>query len=262
MDIWESVISGLDFWEILIIGIAGFCSGVIKTGVGIGSGVFLLPTLALAFPAQIALGMGAPMMLASDVLGMKYYWKQWADTGTLKRLFGSALPGVLAGVILLPIIPGNIFRICIGIFGMVYALSLLWPAFPVAQFLKRCTKTLNENHAEKRIYIYGFGGGIATVLAHAGGLVWSLFLHSAIKDKRIFVGTIVIMFFVTNTIKTAAYMYVDFLSLTTLLNVIPAIPLIFLGSYTGNKLNLYMSGNTFRNVVLIFIFIVSLKMCI
>ena len=65
------------FSNIVIISIAGFFSGVIKTGVGVGSGIFLLPTLSLAFPAKIALGLGAPMLLASDIIGLRYYWKQW-----------------------------------------------------------------------------------------------------------------------------------------------------------------------------------------
>ena len=61
----------------LFLAAAGFLSGLIKTGVGVGSGLVLLPTLALVFPAKVALGLGAPMLLASDIIGLHYYWKQW-----------------------------------------------------------------------------------------------------------------------------------------------------------------------------------------
>lgn len=257
-----SVRCGLTIWEICIVALAGFCSGVIKTGVGIGSGVFLLPTLSLAFPAKLALGLGAPMMLASDILGLRYYWKQWASTGTIVRLLGAAIPGLIAGTLLLPVIPAKAFRIGIGIFGMFYAVSMLWPSFPPALFLKKIFGALNERHAGKRVYIYGASGGIATVLAHAGGLVWSLYLLTELKDKRIFVGTIVLMFFLTNTYKTFAYLYVGTLNIESLISILPSIPLILAGSYVGNFLNIKMNSSLFRNIVLCFIFIVSFNMCL
>ena len=116
--------------DIVIIALAGFFSGIIKTGVGVGSGIFLLPTLALGFPAKLALGLGAPLLLASDAIGLRYYWKQWLPRTELARLFLAALPGLILGAVLLPLIPGGIFRIGVGVFGVFYALSLLWPNFP------------------------------------------------------------------------------------------------------------------------------------
>lgn len=57
-----------------------------------------------------------------------------------------------------------------------------------------------------------FSGGFSTVLAHAGGLVWSMYLLTAARDRRIFVGTTVILFFVTNIYKTVSYIYIDIIS--------------------------------------------------
>ena len=85
---------------------AGFLSGLIKTGVGVGSGLVLLPTLALVFPAKVALGLGAPMLLASDIIGLHYYWKQWLPRRELTRLFLAVIPGLFIGIVLLPMIPG------------------------------------------------------------------------------------------------------------------------------------------------------------
>lgn len=252
----------MSLWEVCIVIIAGFCSGIIKTGVGIGAGVFLLPTLALAFPAKVALGLGAPMMLASDLLGLRYYWKQWATKEVLVRLLVAAIPGLIIGTALLPVIPTNAFRIGVGIFGMFYAVSMLWPSFPPALLLKRAATALNEHHEDKRAYIFGTSGGIATVLAHAGGLVWSLYLLTEVNDKRTFVGTIVIMFLLTNTYKVFAYLFVGTLNINSLISILPAIPFIFLGSYIGNILNIKMNKYIFRKIVLSFIFIVSLNMCL
>lgn len=251
----------------LFLAAAGFLSGFIKTGVGVGSGLMLLPTLALVFPAKVALGLGAPMMLASDVLGLHYYWKQWLPRRELTRLFLAIIPGLLLGIVLLPMIPGKAFRFGVGIFGALYALGMLWPQFPVAVLLKKCVGKFNarcgnseaQNH--KGAYLYGFLGGLSTVLAHAGGLVWSLYLLTAARDRRIFVGTTVILFFITNIYKTVSYVWIDIISLDALAQVIPAIPMIFLGSYLGNIANKRCNQLLFRKIVLCFIFFISLTLC-
>jgi uncharacterized membrane protein YfcA len=248
--------------EICIIAIAGFCSGVIKTGVGIGSGIFLLPTLTLAFPAKIALGLGAPIMLASDVIGLCYYWRRWAPKEILAPLFIAAVAGLLTGTVLLPVIPANSFRAGVGIFGMLYAVSMLWPAFPVVSVCKKVSSVLNERHVYNRVYIYGAVGGLVTVLAHAGGLVWSLYLLTELKDKRIFVGTTILLFFFTNIYKTVAYIYLEILSVKAVISMLPVIPAIFIGNYIGNRANLKLNNVLFKKIVLIIIFIVSFKMCL
>ncbi len=252
----------MEFMDFVIISLAGFCSALIKTGVGVGAGIFLLPTLAMAYPAKIALGIGAPIMLVSDIIGLRMYWKQWVEKETLKKLLGSAIPGMIVGTILLPVISDTLFKIFIGVFGMIYAFNMLFPEFALAKFFKKGADVFNKNFEGKQVYIFGFGGGFATVLAHAGGLVWSLFMHTAIQDKRIFVGTIVLMFFLTNIYKTVAYIYIDILAVESLFAVLVATPGIFIGSVAGNMLNKKMNVNLFRKLVLILIFAVSFKLAV
>lgn len=64
-------------FEILIVAIAVFGSAVIKNGVGVGAGILLLPFLALALTAKLALDSGAPAMIVSDFVGIKDYWGEW-----------------------------------------------------------------------------------------------------------------------------------------------------------------------------------------
>ena len=252
----------------LFLAAAGFLSGLIKTGVGVGSGLVLLPTLALIFPAKVALGLGAPMLLASDIIGLHYYWKQWLPRRELARLFLAIIPGLFTGIVLLPMIPGKAFRIGVGIFGALYALGMLWPQFPVTALLKKGVGKLNahcgdsEEQNRKGAYFYGFLGGLSTVLAHAGGLVWSLYLLTAARDRRVFVGTTVILFFITNIYKTISYVWIDIISLSALAQVIPAIPMIFIGSYLGNIVNKRCNHLLFRKIVLCFIFFVSITLCV
>jgi len=262
--------------DTLIVMLAGFLSAIIKTGVGVGSGIFLLPVLSTVFPAKIALGLGAPIMLTSDLAGLPFYWRQWLPARELLRLLLAAVPGLVLGILLLPLIPNGVFRVCVGLFGMLYSLSLLWPGFPVAVLLKRIMAGLDarfgmSSYASEATspapntfgaWFYGCLGGFSTVLAHAGGLVWSLYLVTAARDRRIFVGTMVLMFSLTNIYKTVAYVWSDIINLETMLTALPAIPAIIAGSLIGNWLNRRCDTARFKKIVLCMIFAVSLSLCI
>ncbi|MEG2172451.1 MAG: sulfite exporter TauE/SafE family protein [Desulfovibrionaceae bacterium] len=252
----------MNTFEIITLVLAGFLSGVIKNGVGIGSGIFLLPTLSVAFPAKVALGLGAPLMLASDIFGLFYYWKEWASVREIRRILLSAIPGLLLGTVMLSVIPARLFALGVGLFGMTYALCMLWPLFPPLAWLKKIPAYFKKHQSDKEIYFYGALGGFASVIAHAGGLVWSLYFLSRIPDKRIFVGTIVILFFITNIYKTCAYVYIGTLSIDSLIAILPAIPAVLMGSYLGNIANKKMNNVLFKRVVFCMIFLTSLKMCV
>ena len=248
----------MDIMELFVIILAGFFSAVIKNGVGVGSGIFLLPVLSLVFPAKIALGLGGPIMLGSDLIGLRNYWCEWLERKQLFRLMAAAVPGLIVGTLLIPVIPGHIFRAGVGIFGMCYSVCLLFPAIPRAVFPpRRPAAEITEASRNRSAIFYGMLGGVATVLAHAGGLVWSIYLLSTDADRRTFVGTLVIMFAATNLYKTLAYLQIGILSLPMLGMALMALPGIWLGAQVGNYCNRKINRELFRKAVLVVIFIVS-----
>jgi uncharacterized membrane protein YfcA len=247
--------------ELAVVIIAGFLSGVIKNGVGVGGGIFLLPTLALVFPAKLALALGAPLLLASDVIGLRYYWKEWLERSQLLRLLLAALPGVLVGTVLVSLIPAKEFKFGIGLFGSFYALFQLFPHFVPFVLFKKHFLRATSFFADKQIYFYGALGGVASVIAPAGGLVWSIYLMGATRDKRIFVGTTVAIFLLSDAYKTVAFLAIGVLSPEELFAILPAIPAVWVGSAIGNLANKRMRDAVFRTLVLIVILLVSLNLC-
>jgi uncharacterized membrane protein YfcA len=248
--------------ELAVIIVAGFLSGIIKNGVGVGGGVFLLPTLALVFPAKLALALGAPLLLTIDGIGLRYYWKEWMERDKLIRLLLAALPGVIVGTVLVNIIPAREFKLGVGLFGSFYALFQLFPDFSPFVLFKKHFVHATSFFAEKQIYFYGALGGVTTVIAHAGGLIWSIYLMNVVHDRRIFVGTTVIIFFLTDVYKTVAFLHLGLLSLESLFAMLPAIPAVWLGSAIGNMANKRMRDAIFRRLVLVVILLVSLKLCL
>ena len=247
--------------EVAVIIVAGFLSGIIRSGMGTGVGLFLLPTLALVFPAKIALAFGAPLLLATDVFGLRNYWKEWIEPSHLIRLLLAATPGVITGTVLVNIIPAREFMLGVGLFGSAYALFQLFPNFVPEHFKKNLARAASL-HAGKGIYCYGALGGVATVIAHSGGLIWTIYLMNAVRDRRIFVGTTVIIYLLTDTYKTFAFLYLGLLSPDSLFAVLPAIPTVWLGCFIGNKVNRHLREAIFRKLVLVVILLGSLKMCL
>jgi len=247
----------MDYFELIIICVAGFLSAIIKNGVGIGSGIFLLPTLSIAFPVKTALGLGAPLMFASDLIGLRNYWREWFNLKEFLRLFIPSCLGLAVGTFLLTIIPGNIFKVCVGIFGMIYALMLLFPKFAPFVAFKNLFGAMKTANVNAQAGFYGVLAGISTILAHAGGVVWSIYLMTRNMDRRMFVGSIILMFSITNAYKVLAYVYLDFLSVDMLKSVLFAIPAVWVGAYLGNLFNKKINQQLFRKIVLVTIFIVS-----
>ncbi|MFZ7126288.1 MAG: sulfite exporter TauE/SafE family protein [Desulfobacterales bacterium] len=250
----------MDVIQWIIIGVAMVGSAIIKNGVGIGAGIFMLPFLAMVLPSKLALAIGAPAMLISDIVGLKTYWGEW-DAEELKRLVPAGIIGVMVGGYLVDIIPGTWFRIGIGIIAFFFAsLQLL---LPVIQ-RKKVNASKENIPLNKRNYgsgglIFGFLGGVASALAHAGGMIMSMYMLQTQKDKRKFVGTFIFFFAITNLMKLLTYFKIGILTKDIAVWVGVMSPLIIFGGLFGNWLNKRVSQVTFRRVVLIFILVIGAR---
>jgi len=247
----------MDYLELGIILLAGFLSALIKNSLGVGSGILLIPTLSIVFPVKIALGLGAPLTLASDLIGLRYYWREWFNLKEFLRLFIPSCIGLFIGTYLLSIIPAQVFKICIGTFGMLYALMLLFPQFTPFVVFKKSFSGIQKTSVNTQAGFYGTLAGIASMLAHASGMLWSIYLLSRNIDKRMFVASILILLALTNTYKVLAYIYLNLLSVDMLKDILPIIPGVWLGAYLGNLFNKRINQQLFRKIVLVIIFIIS-----
>ncbi len=112
------------------------------------------------------------------------------------------------------------------------------------------------------VMLFGFLGGVASSVIHAGGLVMSVYLIQSSKEKRAFVGTFVLFFVITNSLKVMAYLRIDILTAKMALLVVGISPLIILGGFLGNALNKRVTQKTFRVIVLAAILIIGITILI
>jgi len=249
------------YFEYLIIAIAATGSAVIKNGVGVGAGIFMLPFLSLVLPAKFALGLGAPIMLVSDIAGVVYYWKEW-NKKELHLLLFPAFLGVILGASMIKAIPNELFRFWVGIFAAAFSVYHLFRLkFPKHEETDRWAIWITNPNKFLTV-LFGFLGGLASSVIHAGGLVMSVYLIQSSRDKRAFVGTFVLFFAITNFLKVIAYLRIEILTGEIVLLVAGISPLIILGGFVGNVLNKRVSQKAFMVIVLAVILVIGITLLI
>jgi uncharacterized membrane protein YfcA len=112
-------------------------------------------------------------------------------------------------------------------------------------------------HREAGVF-FGYLAGLASTMAHAGGMVMSIYMLQADTPKRRFVGTFVIFSFATNLIKLFTYFRIGILSGDMVTWMAAMAPLIICGGFFGNFLNHRIPQELFRNLIMVFILAIGL----
>jgi uncharacterized membrane protein YfcA len=249
----------LGYSEFLIVTLAVLGSAIIKNGVGIGAGIFLLPFLSLVFPPKLALGLGAPAMLVSDLVGVRNYWREW-NGKELFLLLPPAFLGIIIGALIVKIIPGEIFRLVVGVIAVTFSCYHLAKR-AISGRNKTTTPIPAMNDTSKyQTSLFGFFGGIASTVTHAGGMVLSIYLLQKPIDKRQFVGTFVLFFSIVNFLKLFTYTRIGIISIESILLVTLVSPVIIVGGFLGDLLNRKFSQEWFRMIVLAIILIIGIRL--
>lgn len=247
---------------IAIVSIAVIGSAIIKNGVGVGAGIFMLPFMALVLPPKIALGLGAPAMLISDIVGVKNYWGEW-DKRELMILLPMAAIGTVFGCYLIDVTPDRIFKQAVGLFALIFSSIHIVKMMCAKRGgpAKDAGRTVPDKKWKYGLTVaFGFMGGVASTVAHAGGLMMSVYLLHNRAGSRMFVGTLVLFFAFINCIKLFAYFQIGIISSSTLVLVAALSPVIIIGGYIGNILNKRIPQERFRLIVLVLIFFIGLRL--
>jgi hypothetical protein len=256
----------VDFHQLLILAVATIASAIISNGVAIGAGIFLLPVLSLAFPAKVALGLGAPLMFISNVAGIRNYWGEWGEWRQLLRFFMAATLGIILGSFLINIIPNHLFKIGVGIFAISFSLYHLikssWARFRLRPLKAPSLNETSLQGGKILALVVGFLGGVVTVLCHAGGAVWSMYYVGRNLDKRRLVSTLLLLFAFSNLLKIFTYWGIGILSLHSTLIMLAMSPIIIVSSNFGNFLNKKVPPELFRDIVFLVILVAGIGLII
>lgn len=239
------------FFGWLLLAIAAFGIGITKSGF---SGVSMVHVILFAyvFGARDSTGIVLPMLIAGDVFAMTVYGKH-ANWKYVRRMFGPAMIGVVAGWLLMFWLDEKYYRPLIGtiILGLtVLQIIRIWKEEWLA----------DVPHARWFAWSMGILVGLTTMLANAAGPVFGLYLLAIGLPKMEFVGTAAWFFLLLNISKIPFSWSLGLIRLDTLaLNAI-LLPLIGLGLWIGSMVVRRIPQKLFDSLILIFTGVAALRM--
>ena len=221
--------------------------GVAKTGVS-GLAIFVVPLIAMVFPAKESVGALLPMLIAGDILAV-FYYRQHAQWGQLVKLVPGVAAGMLIGGMFLAQLDNDSMRIFLG--GFVLLLLVLEVT---ARYLK-----LNEFKRRRSVaFLIGAMAGFGTTVGNAAGPIMGIYLIMMGLDKKQLMGTGAWFFLIVNTSKLPIFIYHEMIGVDTLQFFAYMLPFVVLGTFVGRKLLTVLSQKVFDYLVLFFAGVSSL----
>lgn len=235
----------------LLLAIAAFGIGITKSGF---SGVSMVHVILIAyvFGARESTGIVLPMLIAGDIFAMTIYGKH-ANWKCVRRMFGPAMIGVVAGWLLMFRLDEKYYRPLIGtiILGLtVLQIIRIWKEEWLA----------DVPHARWFAWSMGILVGLTTMLANAAGPVFGLYLLAIGLPKMEFVGTAAWFFLLLNISKIPFSWSLGLIRLDTLALNAALMPLIGLGLWIGTMVVRRIPQKLFDSLILIFTGVAALRM--
>jgi uncharacterized protein len=223
-------------------GAAAFILGFLKASVGGGIGLTLTPTLSLVLPAQTVLGLLAILLNLANPITLRYYWRSW-DGRQLRLLLPSALAGIVLGSALIAGLSDHGLKRAIGAAALAFAslqLATLRGWLP----LGRISRSATGGRA------VGVLVGIASAVAHSGGVILGPYLAGLGLGNAAVVGTGTALVVASDILKLGAYWGIGFLGWPILWASLAATPLLYLGIWLGYRLNRWIPRQAFALVLI------------
>ena len=214
--------------------LAAFVAGFLRGSVGGGIGLALTPVLTLALPAQSALGLTGFVLILADPIILRYYWRQW-DTRQLRLLLPTTIVGILIGVWLISGMPDHRLRRLIGCVAL--ALALLQLVF--------LTTRIRVGHHGSVSAGLGVLAGMASSIANSAGVILGPYLAGLGLSNAAVVATGGAALVTANCLKVLSYWSIGFLTWRMIWMSLLALPLLYLGSWLGWRVNAYLPRRFF-----------------
>jgi hypothetical protein len=231
---------------------AALVVGFLKTSLGGGIGLVLTPTLTLVLPAPTALALIAALLLLSDPIALRLYWRAW-EPRQLRLLLPTSLVGVIAGTWVLSLLSAVALRRTIGVVALVFALAQL-------TLSRRGRKLFGDSPHWTAGAVAGLLTGFASVIAHSGGLVTGLYLLSLGLPGAVVVGTGAAVYCMADVLKLIGYGRIGFVDASVLLAAIAATPLLAVGAWLGYRANRRLPRRAFELALVVIAIAGSLRL--
>ncbi len=244
-------------------GLAIFLIGLTKSGFGAGAGLMIVPMTAIALShtpgqsAEAALPLLLPLLIFGDLFAI-YQYRHLFGLKIVAKLLPGTIVGVLVGSLLLrwfaqqqKEVAEALINIDIGL-ESVLLVSLHW---------WRVARTTGQRPAYVprpwQSHLVGAFAGISSTLAHAAGPIITLYLLPQKIDRKLFVGTCALYFFIVNAAKLPGYTHAGLFAQASPRFALQFLPLVIAGAVTGFWMNRRLNDKVFSKLVYVLTFVLG-----
>ncbi|MBN2668519.1 MAG: sulfite exporter TauE/SafE family protein [Bacteroidales bacterium] len=218
------------FWIILVVVVASLVKGI----TGFGFALIALPPLLIWYPSKFLI----PVLLICNLVASFIIVLQKKDRRLIEKRYHRLIVwgGVFTifGALTLKFIPDHL---------MIHVLSIFFIVLSVLSIVKSKIEIKISKHAYP---IAGAIVGFLTGSVSVSGPPLALFLHSAKADNQQFREIFAWFSLVTAIIALVSYGFVGLLSLEIFTTSLWFLPILFIGSYIGKRINHKMPASIFK----------------
>ena len=227
-------------------------AGISKGGFGSGAAFAAAPFLALAVPPQLAVGVMLPLLMLSDITGLRSYWREWSWADARALMLGM-VPGVALGAFLFSVTDDDMVRVAIGLI----ALGFVAFQFARARGLLRIPP---REPSMIRGGFWGLAAGFTSFVSHAGGPPAAAYLLGRSLDKRTYQATTVIAFWWVNLLKFGPYAALGLFTRETLIANVILAPVVVVGTLLGVAAHRIVPERLFFGLTYAFLIVTGSKL--
>lgn len=197
--------------------------GLSKGGLGGAVGFIGVPLMALAVSPIQAAAILLPILVLMDIVSV-WTWRGWYSRRILLQTVPGSLVGIGLGWLTAAIVSTDMVRLLLGLVAIVFVGRWLY------SLARRQSEVREEPNAVKGSF-WGLVAGYTSFVAHAGGPPFQVYTLPLKLDPKLFTGTGVHFFAITNAVKLIPYFALgqfDRANLATSLALMPLAPLAIL----------------------------------
>lgn len=218
-----------------------------------GLGVLGMPLMSLTIPPVQAAAITLPILIVQDAFSVWVYRRSW-DRTNLKILLPGALVGILLAFLFAARMPDAAVALVLGLISIVFALR---------RFLARRSGSGSMPVAAPNHPVGWFWGAVAgftSMVAHAGGPPFQIYVIPQQLPRDIFVGTGVMFFALVNLSKIPPYLALGQFTRDNLLTSMVMFPLAAASTWAGVWLVRRVSGERFYDIIYVLLLLLGGKL--
>jgi uncharacterized protein len=227
--------------------------GLAKGGFS-GLGLLSLPLMALVVSPVQSAAIMLPILVVQDVVTVWAYRHSW-DARNLAILVPSAALGILLGYLLAAFVSDAAVTLSVGLVSISFAVRRL-------VLERRATPPRAAAADVPRGAFWGVVTGFTSMIAHAGGPPFQIYVMPQRLARDVFVGTGAVLFALINWIKVPPYWALGQFTRENLSTAAALFPVAVLTTFLGVWLVRRVPGERFYTIVYVLLILVGLKLLV